>query len=184
MTTQARDSASSPDALTRFLDTPDLPSAVRRLSPDVLHQLIRTAGLDECGPVIALATPEQLTRVFDLDLWANSATGHPERFNATRFGHWLEVLVDVGADVAAEKLVGLGVDFVTAAMTRHVSVVEHLGGRQAELSCEVGGCTIFAKRSDSWDAVVNVLTELEAKYPDFFSRRNAPLHQRVERTRR
>jgi len=168
MTTQARDSASASDALARLLDTPDLPSAVRRLSPEILHQLIRTAGLEECGQVIALATPEQLTRVFDLDLWANPGTGGPERFNATRFGHWLEALVDVGDDVAAEKLVGLGVDFVTAAITRHVSVVEHLGGRQAELSCEIGGCTIFAKRSDSWDAVVHVLTELEATYPDFF----------------
>ena len=60
MTTPARDSALPSNALARLLDTPDLPSAVRRLAPDVLHQLIRTAGLDECGHVIALATPEQL----------------------------------------------------------------------------------------------------------------------------
>jgi hypothetical protein len=168
MTTQARDAASSRNALARLLETSDLPSAVRRLTPDVLHQLIRTAGLDECGQVIALATPEQLRRVFDLDLWANSRLGRPEQFDAARFGHWLEVLVDVGPDVAADKLAALGVDFVTAAITRHVTVVEHLGGRQAELTCEIGGCTIFAKRTESWDAVVDVLTELETKYPAFF----------------
>jgi len=168
MTTLSRESALPANALARLLDTPDLQSAVRRLAPDVLHQLIRTAGLDECGQVIALATPEQLMRVFDLDLWANSQPGCPEQFNAGRFGHWLEVLVDIGADAAADTLVGLGVDFVTAAMTRHVSVVEHLGDRQPELSCEIGGCSIFAKRSESWDAVVHVLTELEAKHPDFF----------------
>jgi hypothetical protein len=168
MTTQARDSALPANALARLLDTPNLPSAVRRLAPAVLHQLIRTAGLDECGQIIALATPEQLTRVFDLDLWANSRPGGPERFDAGRFGHWLEVLVDAGADVAADKLAGLGVDFVTAAITGHVSVIEHLGSRQEELSCEIGGCTIFAKRTESWDAVVHVLAELETKYPDFF----------------
>ena len=55
--------------LARILDTPHLAQVVPRLKPEVLHRVIQTCGLEDCGDLVAMATPRQLEAVFDLDLW-------------------------------------------------------------------------------------------------------------------
>src|ERR1700716_3841345 len=90
--------------LDRILETPHLAHVVPRLPPEMLHRVIQSCGLEDCGELVALATPDQLKGVFDLDLWR---TGHPradEQFDADRFGVWLEVLMESGGLVAAQKL--------------------------------------------------------------------------------
>ena len=57
-----------------------------------------------------MATPEQLTGVFDLDLWRSDQPGLEEQFDADRFGLWLEVLVESGVDVAARKVSEMNAD--------------------------------------------------------------------------
>ena len=47
---------------------------------------------------------KQLSNVFDLDLWRPPSPGLDEQFDAERFGVWIEVLVEAGVDLAAEKL--------------------------------------------------------------------------------
>jgi len=42
-------------------------------------------------------------RVFDLDLWRGDRPGRDEQLDAHRFGIWLEVLMESGATVAAQK---------------------------------------------------------------------------------
>src|SRR5215813_12198339 len=69
-------------------------------------------GLEDCGELVALATPEQLTRVFDLDLWRAEKPGRDEQFDADRFGVWLEVLMESGASLA-QKLATMDADLVT-----------------------------------------------------------------------
>src|SRR5215831_11624008 len=101
--------------LERLLGAPRLAELVKRLDPKLLHQLVRQCGLEECGEILALATTEQLTRLFDDDLWASSRPGIEEELDADRFGLWLEVLAEPGPEVAAQKLAGLEFDFVTAA---------------------------------------------------------------------
>src|SRR5215813_9775086 len=101
-----RDSQDRRTVLTRILDTPHLAHVVPRLQPELLHRVIQRCGLEDCGDLVALATPHQLMRVFDLDLW-RAAPGVDEQLDADRFGLWLEVLLEAGADVAAEKLIGL-----------------------------------------------------------------------------
>ena len=91
-----RDTGSVHDRLARLLDAPHLARVVPHLAPETLHQLIRHRGLDACGELVASATPEQLTSVLDLDLWRNTQPGRDERFDADRFGEWLELLVDTG----------------------------------------------------------------------------------------
>ena len=87
--------------LDRILDVPQLAHVVPRLQPEVLHRLIQSCGLEDCGELVALATPGQLARVFDLDLWHPGQPGLDEQFDADRFGVWLEVLMESGAAVAA-----------------------------------------------------------------------------------
>ena len=73
---------------------------------------------------MALATPGQLARVFDFDLWRPVSAGLDEELDAGRFGLWLEVLMESGAIVAAQKLAGMDVELVVAALARHVFVFD------------------------------------------------------------
>src|SRR5215472_920631 len=107
-----RESQDHRTVLARILDTPHLEHVVPRLQPDVLHRVIQSCGLEDCGELVALATPEQLARIFDLDLWQAGRPGLDEQFDADRFGVWIEVLVESGAAVAAQKLARMEADLI------------------------------------------------------------------------
>ncbi len=174
--------------LARILDTPQLARVVPRLQPDVLHRVIQTCGLEDCGEILALATPGQLSNVFDLDLWRAPQPGWDEALDADRFGIWLHVLMEAGAAAAAEKIVGLDAEIVIAALAQHLRVFDVAAVALRELddgeelfegyadqvgdgqSCEIGGYVIAAKRIDVWDAIVALLLYLDADHPDYFAR--------------
>ena len=157
-----------------------------RLPPELLHRVIERCGLEDCGEIVALATPAQVARVLDLDLWRSPSAGLDEQFDADRFGVWLEVLVEQGADVAARTVAGLDADLVAAGLAQHVrifdiatldgyvttdgteipAVIEPDGG----LACDIAGNRIIARRPDAWDAIVDVLAELDAAHPAAFAR--------------
>src|SRR5262245_66381640 len=96
------------DLVSRILDTPDLARVVQSLEPPVLHRLVERCGLEDCGPIVALATTEQLVRVFDDDLWRADAAGGEERLDGDRFSLWLEVLSEAGPELAGGRLLELG----------------------------------------------------------------------------
>jgi hypothetical protein len=183
-----RDATDGRGLLDRILNTPSLEHVVPRLRPDLLHRVIQTCGLEDCGEIVALATPEQLARIFDLDLWRAAKAGRDEQFDADRFGVWLEVLVESGADAAAQKLAGMDVDIVIAGLAQHalvydiaaVSPYETTDGELITfyadairvfddgLKSDIGGYLLLAKRADSWEAIVEVLTSLSEGHPDYF----------------
>jgi hypothetical protein len=111
--------------LDRILNTPQLARVVPQLQPEVLHRLIQHCGLEDCGALLALATPGQLTRVFDLDLWRAAAPGGDEQFDADRFGTWLEVMVDAGLSSAAATLAAMDGSLLAAALVQHVRVFDN-----------------------------------------------------------
>ncbi len=170
--------------LDRILSTPHLARVVPRLQPEVIHRVIQRCGLEDSSELVALATPEQLNRVFDLDLWHAARPGRDEQFDAGRFGVWLEVLVEAGADVAARKLAGMDAGIVTAGFAQHLRVVDRAvasgytttDGREMApvvsrtdgLTHEVGGYLAMARRTDSWEAIVAVLTALADDHHDCF----------------
>ena len=167
--------------LARLLDTPHLARVVPQLTPETLHQLIRHSGLDACGEIVALATPAQLASVLDLDLWRNARPGHDERFDADRFGEWLELLADTG--VAARTVAVMDENLVVAGLSRHVRVfdpvtmasptsddepIEIEAPPHESPECEVGGYLVRADKADAWDAIVALLLALDADHPDCF----------------
>lgn len=170
--------------LDRILDTPHLAQVVPRLQPDVLHRVIQHCGLEDCGELVALATADQLARVFDLDLWRSDRPGLDEQLDADRFGVWLEVLMDAGASAAAQKLVELDADLIVAALARHVEVFDGaavsaftttdgdemtpIQRLRDEPGCEVGGYLVVPKRTDAWDAIVTLLLCLDEQHPACF----------------
>src|SRR4026209_615282 len=93
--------------LARLLNTPDLPAVVPRLPAEILHRVIETCGLEDCADLATLATPGppapavQRVRVLDLDIWRARTPGGEEAFDADRFGAWIEVLLQNGAENAA-----------------------------------------------------------------------------------
>ena len=171
--------------MARLLNTPDLPAIVPRLPPEVLHRVIQTCGLEDCSEFVALATPAQLGRVFDLDLWRARTPGVEERFDPDRFGVWLEVLLDAGTDVAADALEGLDPDLVVGGIAQHIAVFDvvaatpytMLDGQemQAPMSgrtraAEIGGYVIETRRTSAWDAIHQLLAFLAAERPEYFHR--------------
>ncbi|HVQ12269.1 MAG TPA: DUF6178 family protein [Vicinamibacterales bacterium] len=172
--------------LDRILSTPHLARVVPRLQPEVIHRVIQRLGLEDSSEFVALATPEQLERVFDLDLWRAAGPGRDEQFDADRFGVWLEVLVEAGADVAAGKLAEMDPEIVTAGFAQHVRVfergavsrytttdgeeIEEKVNRSEGHMCDVGGYLAVARRTDAWEAIVAVLTSLAKDHPDSFDR--------------
>ena len=171
--------------LDRILDTPHLAHVVPRLQPELLHRVIQSCGLEDCGELVALATPEQLARIFDLDLWRTAQPGLDEQFDADRFGVWLEVLVESGATRSGAEARGDGrrsrdcraratrASSSTARRSRPIRRrMEKKWPRFASiddgLACDVGGYLLVARRTDSWDAIVAVLMSLDAEHHDYF----------------
>lgn len=98
----------------------------------MLHTVIDHIGLADCGELIALATPPQLTDVLDIDLWRSSEPGTSERFHPERFGRWLEVMAEASDRLGARTLAGLDVDVITAAFARHVTVRDPAAARRQD----------------------------------------------------
>jgi hypothetical protein len=157
--------------LDRILETPHLARVVPRLPPEVLHRVIQNCGLEDCGELVALASPGQLAAVFDLDLWRPARPGRDEQFDADRFGLWLDVMMESGATVAAQKLADVDVDLAIAGFAQHMRVCDPAAGALKDgVSYDVGGYLVVARRSDAWDAIIAVLTSLGVEHPGYFHR--------------
>jgi hypothetical protein len=170
--------------LERILGAPHLAQVVPRLAPELIHRVIQQCGLEACGDLLTLATPAQLTRILDLDLWHSPRPGLDERFDPARFGVWLEVLVETGVSVAARTLAGMDVDLAVAGLSQHVLVFDAAAvgaytttdgvavpaRRSVDdgLACELGGFLLLARGGDAWDAIAAVLTALDAEHPACF----------------
>jgi Family of unknown function (DUF6178) len=183
-----RDATVGRGLLDRILNTPGVEHVVPRLRSDLLHRVIQTCGLEDCAQIVALVTPEQLASIFDLDLWRAAKAGQDEQFDAERFGVWLEVLVESGAAAAAQKLAGMDVDLMIAGLAQHALIYDIAAVTPYEttdgelitfyadairvfddgLKFDVGGYLLLARRADSWEAIVEVLTSLDAWHPDYF----------------
>src|SRR5205807_9862992 len=112
--------------LARILDDPQLVRTVQALEPRALGRLIDHVGLEDAGELVALATTEQLQRIFDDDLWRAAKPGQPgqeERFDSRRFAQWLEVMLEAGERFAAEKLTELPEELVALALHRQALVI-------------------------------------------------------------
>lgn len=173
------------DLVKRLLDTPDIARLVPRLPSAVLHRVIERTGLEAAGEIVALATPGQLRRLLDIDLWRAPAPGADETLDADRFGEWLEVLLQLGSSVAAERLAAMDVDLVVGGLSSHVDVFDgaavsgyvSLDGDLVEGRSfgdrpvrEIGGFVVAARPRRAWDAVVELLVCVHAERPGLFNR--------------
>src|SRR5438045_6146792 len=110
--------------LVRILEQPALVSAVRELPPPILSKLIDRIGLEDAGELVALATTEQLERVFDDDLWRAERAGGDETFRPERFALWLQVMLDAGEELLVQRLCELPLELLALAVHRLVLVLD------------------------------------------------------------
>lgn len=171
--------------LDRLLTQPDIVQRVQALDPPLLARLIRRVGLEDAGELVAMATTVQLERVFDEDLWRSEEPGLAERFDAERFGLWLEVMLEAGPAFAARRLLELDEELLTFALSQQVLVIDiealAIGMSSSERSDdddqldkqfesslyhELEQYRVIARDPRSWEAVLSVLLELnEQHYP-------------------
>ena len=178
--------AKSETLLQRLLNAPDLTKMVPQMQPEVLHRVIQTCGLEDCAEFVALATPAQLARILDIDIWRVRTPGTDEQFDTDRFGLWIAVLMEAGADVAAEKVLGLDIELVIAGLVQHAAAFDRaavspyttldgdeMPGRALNRGpvSEVGGYVLETRRTSSaWDSIMELLAFLYAAHPGYFHR--------------
>ena len=173
--------------LKRILDAPGLVSVIQGLDPRVLGKLIEHIGLEDSGEIIALATTDQLNKLFDLDLWKNEKPGREEKFDTERFTVWLEILLEMGVDFAVSKIAEMDEDFLVMALSQQVLVVnvdeliskmssfrrteDDLLDKALEggLYHEFDEYRVIAKNHRSWDAILTMFAELDASHHDLFT---------------
>lgn len=172
--------------LARVLDTPNLVSQVRALPAQALSKLVDHIGLEDAGEIVALATTEQVERVFDHDLWRNDRPGSEERFDDERFVVWLEVLLEAGDELVATRLSELPEELVTLAFHKRILVVSldalmsELGDAEESavvekalsdcLSEELDTYEVIARHHEGWDAVLTALLALDRDHHDVLLR--------------
>ena len=174
------------DVLARITSSRELARVVSHLQPEILHAIVARYGLEDCGELLALATPAQLNAALDLDLWKAARAGGDEQFDAGRFGEWLEILVDIGPETAAARLSTMDLAVVVTGLSAHVTVwdpavfspvVELSGadavvgaGAEEALHADIGGYVVIARNVDAWDVIVDALVALDAHHGDVFHR--------------
>jgi Family of unknown function (DUF6178) len=179
---------SSTRLLSRILETPDLAASVQSLPAPVLAKLIGAVGLEDAGEIIAFASPAQLAKVFDEDLWHSERPGSDERFDGDRFLTWLEVMMEAGDRFIAERLATLPEDLVALALHQHLLVldmdemlaemraVDEGEGAAIEkalsncLSEEIDRYQLVARRHDGWDTVLAAVLALDRDHHQLLGR--------------
>src|SRR4051812_33958603 len=165
--------------LNRVIELPDLATTIQALPSQTFAALIRKVGVEDAGELIALATREQLVQAFDEDLFVSERAGERESLDFARFIVWLEVLLEAGNEVAAQRIAQLDEDFVAHALSGALLVLDQDALRdrldegdeeearrvdkslESALSEDIDGYILVAKQQDGWDAVLTLVLALD-----------------------
>jgi hypothetical protein len=168
--------------LNSIIELPDLASRIQALPAQTFAALVRKVGVEDAGDLVALATTEQLVGAFDEDLFVSDRAGERESLDVGRFVVWLEVLLEAGDAVAADRVAELDEDFVAHALGSVLLVIDEdalrdrLDGgdedeaRQVDKSLEsaltedIDGYILVAKQHDGWDVVLALVLALDRNH--------------------
>jgi hypothetical protein len=151
---------------------------VQALPGALLGKLIDHVGLEDAGELVALASTQQLSQIFDEALWRSDHAGKDERFDSERFLLWLEILLESGERFVAERLAELSEDLLTLALQRHLFVIrlvdlqrrlstedadsfETEKALESSLSEELEDYQLIWRGGDGWDTVLTALLALD-----------------------
>lgn len=165
-----------------LIELPDLARTVRALPVQTFAALVRRIGLEDAGEIVALATTEQLVQAFDEDLFVSDRAGERETLDVGRFIVWLEVLLEAGDEVAADRVADLDEDFVAHALSGIVLVLDEEALRErlddsdeqeyrqvdkaleSALTEDMDGYILAARQHDGWDAALSLILALDRNH--------------------
>jgi hypothetical protein len=165
--------------LNSLIELPDLARTIQALPAQTFASLVRKVGVEDAGELVALATTEQLVQAFDEDLFVSDRAGERESLDVGRFVVWLEVLLEAGDEVAADRVAELDEDFVAHALGGVILVIEEDALRErlddgdedeatqvdksleSALTEDIDGYMLVAKQHDGWDAVLALVLALD-----------------------
>lgn len=168
--------------LNSLIELPDLASTIQALPARTFAALVRKVGVEDAGELVAIATTEQLVQAFDEDLFVSERAGEREALDVGRFVVWLEVLLEAGDEVAADRVAELDEDFVAHALGGVLLVLDEDALRdrldegdeddarrvdkslESALTEDIDGYIVVAKQHDGWDAVLALLLALDRKH--------------------
>lgn len=168
--------------LNTLIELPDLASTVQALPAPTFAALVRKVGIEDAGELVALATTEQLVQAFDEDLFVSARAGDRESLDVERFVVWLEVLLETGDEVAADRVAELDEDFVAHALGGVLLVLDEDALRErlndgdedeawrvdksleSALTEDLDGYLLVAKQHDGWDAVLALVLALDKNH--------------------
>lgn len=108
------------DAKTRqelILSAPNSLALTRALSPEMLLYTLKEVGLVDSVELLALASPQQVRDMLDLDCWRK------DRLDARRLMSWLMLLDEAGSSKLAEWLLHADVEVLVLLVKRYLEVV-------------------------------------------------------------
>jgi hypothetical protein len=168
--------------LNRLIELPDLARTIQALPVQTFAALVRKVGIEDAGELIVLATTEQLVQAFDEDLFVSDRAGERETFDVGRFAVWLEVLLEAGDEIAANRVAELDEDFVAHALSGVVLVLDEEALRErlddsdedesrqvdkaleSALTEDIDGYILIAKQHDGWDAALALILALDQNH--------------------
>jgi hypothetical protein len=170
-----------------LIELPDLARTIPALPAQIFASLVRKVGVEDAGELVALATTEQLVQAFDEDLFVSDRAGERESLDVGRFVVWLEVLLEAGDQIAADRVAELDEEFVAHALGGVLIVLEQEAlrerlddgdddARQVDKSLEsalthdIDGYILVAKQHDGWDAVLALVLALDRDHRELLVR--------------
>jgi len=177
--------------LTQIISNNQLVTEVQSLDAGTLKKIIRRIGLEDSSELLMLLTSEQLQEVMDLDVWTSPRAGVDEELDPERFCTWLEMLLEIGSDFAADKVAEMDEDLLAsvfsslvmvmnsdelAAMSENIDEDDSFRNRYLEkalesiYSLEIDDSLVMTKSSYQWDTLSNTLIGLQKKHRDLLDR--------------
>lgn len=122
-----------------LLEDPAVVEKVRTMPSVALHRMVAYLGMEDSAELLAMATPEQMREVLDLELW------HGDRMRADEALDWLHFMTTFPDEVRPKNFQALDVELVGCILQRHMHI--YLAERD-EIPQEPEG--VFHRTPDGW----------------------------------
>jgi hypothetical protein len=152
-----------------IVSAPDSEALVQALSP-VEYTLLVKEATETRSVLLALAHPQQIRTMFDLDCWIKDS------LQSVRVLEWLDDLYRSGDDVLLRTLQTLDLELLIAAFRQHIRVYAALPHEEEEepitfdevLANELYRVEFVGQRSLLHDRIRRLLQFLQLTAPDFY----------------
>ncbi|WP_415061656.1 DUF6178 family protein [Bdellovibrio sp.] len=183
--------SNSQGLLNQLITNNQLVQEIQNLDAGIVRKIVHRIGLEDAGELFMLITSEQLQEVMDQDVWFSAKSGVDEKIDTNRFVTWLEVLLEVGADFAADKISEMDEDLLISVLSELVLAIDDdelaLMVQEAEddkysknkylekalesvFNLDLAGYVIMSKVSIHWDVISNLLISLQKNHQDILDR--------------